>query len=241
MKVCIFTSYFECKIKEMKSQTVLIAAGYKGSGPHHWQTWLEGKLPSVVRVTQEWDKPIISVWAMNIRKAIDQAPGAVWIVAHSFGCLASVIAAVDRRDKVAGLMLVAPADPDRFTPVGISSHIDCECLIQSIEVVLPKSLLGIPCLFIASTDDPWLTHSKAKLMSEWWGSKLVTLDGVGHINTESGFGAWPKGLELFNELRKMHEMMPLGEICIEHADTGKSTHSRQLAKARHVMRRALRL
>ncbi|WP_042570518.1 alpha/beta hydrolase, partial [Ralstonia solanacearum] len=36
------------------------------------------------------------------------------LVAHSFGCLASLHWAAQARDAVAGVLLVAPADPDKF-------------------------------------------------------------------------------------------------------------------------------
>jgi predicted alpha/beta hydrolase family esterase len=33
-----------------------------------------------------------------------------------------------------------------------------------------------------------------------WGSELVRLQNAGHINIESGFGAWPLGLALLQSL-----------------------------------------
>ncbi len=40
-------------------QTVLIVPGYHGSGPGHWQSWLEGELPEARRVTGiDWDEPL---------------------------------------------------------------------------------------------------------------------------------------------------------------------------------------
>lgn len=38
---------------------------------------------------------MLARWAGAVRDAIDRAPGPVWVVAHSFGCLASVVAAAD--------------------------------------------------------------------------------------------------------------------------------------------------
>ena len=78
-------------------QTVLIIPGYHGSGPGHWQNWLEGELPEAHRVAGiDWDTPLLARWAGEVRREIDAAPGAVWLVAHSFGCLASAVAAADR-------------------------------------------------------------------------------------------------------------------------------------------------
>lgn len=105
--------------------TVLIVPGFHGSGPGHWQTWLEGELPDARRVGGiDWDTPLLARWAGEVRREIDEAAGAVWLVAHSFGCLASVVAAADRPHKVAGLLLVAPADPERFELLGVREDPD---------------------------------------------------------------------------------------------------------------------
>ena len=98
--------------------TVLIVPGFHGSGPDHWQSWLERQLPESRRVSGiDWEAPVLARWAAEVRREIDAAASAVWLVAHSFGCLASVVAAADRPEKVAGALLVAPADPARFRPV----------------------------------------------------------------------------------------------------------------------------
>ena len=175
----------------------LIVPGLHGSGPDHWQSWWERQDPQARRVGQQhWDKPDLRRWAGQVRRGIDASAGPVWLVAHSFGCLASVRAGVDRPNRVAGALLVAPADPEKF---GLTER-------------LPQSPLPFPSIVVASTSDPWLRFVRAAYWANRWGSCLLNLGDVGHINPASGFGPWPAGMELLRELQSAHGDWPQGEI-----------------------------
>ena len=122
--------------------TTLIVPGLHGSGHDHWQTWFERQIPDCIRVMQsDWSEPDLPKWSAKLRRELSRAPGRVYVVAHSFGCLAAVQAAFDYRESIDGLMLVAPADPARF---GLSAAI-------------PERPLGVPSVVIASTNDPWMS------------------------------------------------------------------------------------
>ena len=74
---------------------VLIVPGLRNSGPDHWQTWFEKRLPNARRVQQaDWERTCLAEWAGRVRQEIDGADAPVWIIRGAF--------------------LVAPADPDRF-------------------------------------------------------------------------------------------------------------------------------
>lgn len=177
---------------------ILIVPGLRGSGPGHWQTWWEAREPRSARVEQaDWHTPDLSRWSGRVGAAIDRAEAPVWLVAHSFGCLASVHAAARRPGKVAGALLVAPANPDKF---GVGPD-------------LPGERLPCPSLLVASLDDPWMSFGRAADWSARWGSRLVNLGRAGHINVESGFGPWPRGPRLLEELRR---------TAASHPDTGAS-------------------
>ena len=66
----------------------------------------------------------------------------------------------------------------------------------------PMPLVRLPFLstVVASTDDPYVSMERAALFARSWGSRLVTIGAAGHINTASGLGDWPRGLELLQEL-----------------------------------------
>lgn len=165
--------------------TTLIVPGLNGSGPEHWQTWLEGRIPGSIRVHQnDWAEPNLDRWAGALRREVHRAGDRVVIVAHSFGCLAAAQVAFDYRELVAGVMLVAPADPLRF----------------GLDHRLPKTTLGVPVALIASTDDPWMSYRRAAKWADTWDAYLINLGAVGHINVASGFGPWPQGLAIYRSL-----------------------------------------
>jgi predicted alpha/beta hydrolase family esterase len=165
---------------------VLIVPGLGDSGPDHWQTWWQARENEAVRVGQEdWRTPDLERWSTRVREALDRAAEPVWLVAHSFGCLASVRAAAERPNRVAGALLVAPADPDRF----------------GVATALPAEPLAFPSVIVGSTNDPWMAFTRAVYWSERWGSRLFGLGKAGHINAESGYGPWPQGQALLQELQ----------------------------------------
>lgn len=167
--------------------TVLTVPGLHGSGADHWQTWLERKVAGSVRVIQrDWSDPYLPHWSARVRRELNRVPGRVFIVAHSFGCLAAAQATFDYAEQVSGLMLVAPADPAMF---------------GSSALVSERSL-GVPSVVVASTNDPWMQYSRATEWAEAWGAELVKLGAAGHINPAAGFGPWPEGLAILRRLRR---------------------------------------
>lgn len=166
--------------------TTLIVPGLYGSGVDHWQTWFEGQIPNCTRVVQsDWSAPDLPRWSAKVRREINRAPGRVWIVAHSFGCLAAVHVASDSSERISGLMLVAPADPARF----------------GLQSTITNMVLGPHSIVVASTNDRWMSIDSAAAWAGAWGSELINLGAAGHINISSGHGAWPRGLDIYWSLR----------------------------------------
>jgi predicted alpha/beta hydrolase family esterase len=218
-------------------ETVLIVPGYHGSGPGHWQTWLEGELPDARRVSGiDWDAPLLARWAGEVRREIDGAAGAVWLLAHSFGCLASAVAAADRPQRVAGLLLVAPADPERFGLLGVRGDTRRSAGVGEF---LPQSAFACPSILVASRTDPWLAPPAARRWAERWGSRLVDIGAAGHINIESGHGPWPLALTLLRQLRETADR-PRGPSAADR-QTPLRGRSSALARLRHQTRRFLSL
>lgn len=67
------------------------------------------------------------------------------LVAHSFGCLAALHWTVQTKEAVAAVLLVAPADPDKF----------------GVRDLLPDHALPFPVTLIASRNDPWMPQGSA--------------------------------------------------------------------------------
>jgi len=168
-------------------EQVLIVPGLRNSGPTHWQSWFETILPNTRRVEQaDWERTCLSDWAARVQQAIDASDEPLWIVAHSFGCLASVTAGFNRPSRIRGALLVAPADPDRFGE----------------PVALLEEKLAFPSLVVASSNDPWVKSSAAEHWAGQWGSDYLNIGAAGHINVDSGHGPWPQGKALFEEFRQ---------------------------------------
>lgn len=195
--------------------TTLIVPGFHGSGAAHWQTWFENELPHARRVGGiDWEAPVIAAWSDAIGREIDAAAGSVWLVAHSFGCLASVAAAAvkGRSDKIAGAFLVAPADPWRFAPNGLRESLPAPHTSATIEGALPQRPLDFPVVVVASENDPWVKFTTAAYWADVWGAHLLNAGHAGHINVDSGFGPWPKGLAVFENMQSTQEGFLLGTV-----------------------------
>jgi len=205
-----------------QAENLLIVPGYQGSGECHWQTWLRRQLPgSQVLDDVNWHKPVLADWAERVREEIALATAPLWIVAHSFGCLATAVAVADCPQGVAGVILVAPADPARFNLLGLNTA-DSERLgarklqISTLADVLRDKALDVPGLLIASENDPWLTLEDAGRWAQVWGLEVHNAGHAGHINPESGFGPWPQLLEILSLLQSRHVSSAMSIPGIHH-------------------------
>ncbi len=186
----------------MSASPILIVPGFKGSGPAHWQTWLQAQIPESTRINGiDWDKPVLALWAERVRDELARATQPLRVIAHSFGCLATVVAVADRPEQVAELILVAPADPDRFDFTGLKPE-DLPFGSFSLSEALPRRSLHVNGTVIASRNDPWLTFEKAAGLANDWGLDVYDAGQAGHINADSGFGPWPDLLQMLGKSPK---------------------------------------
>jgi len=154
---------------------VLVAPGLHDSGPEHWQSRWQRQYPAFERVRQDdWSDPVLPIWSARVDDVRRRDSRPTLIVAHSFGCLASVHSVAAAPAGIAGLLLVAPADPDKF----------------GVAALLPHGPLPVPSILIASTNDPWMPLERARQWARRWGSTLIDAGALGHINAESGLGDW---------------------------------------------------
>ena len=168
--------------------TLVIVPGWRDSGPGHWQTLWAEQIPGAVRVQQDdWITPSRKAWISSITQTILAQPGPVVVAAHSLGCIATTHLPPEAVARIQGALLVAPADPERrgvladFAPV-------------------PYQALSYRSVLVASSNDPFCPVRTAGAYARAWGSEFVRLQNAGHINVESGHGAWPLGLALLQSL-----------------------------------------
>ncbi|WP_020394589.1 RBBP9/YdeN family alpha/beta hydrolase [Thiolinea disciformis] len=194
-------------------ENILIVPGLYGSGLQHWQSWFEHKVRNCVRVEQpDWDNPILSEWVNTFNRYMEQVQGRIWIVAHSFGCLTTMAAAQQYTNRIAGAMLVAPANPERFNSDGFQESIFYISAQRSLTLKLPQHYPQFPTLVIASTNDPWMPLEQAKKWAERWESGFINAGAVGHINIASGHGPWLEGLEYFQRFKAAQQYIVRGDI-----------------------------
>lgn len=189
--------------------TTLIIPGLYSSGHDHWQTWFEERIPGTIRVVQrDWTDPNLPDWSSRVRRDISRTPGRLFLVAHSFGVLAAVQAASDLHERIAGALLVAPADPDKF---GLADYV-------------PREELPFRSVVVGSANDSWMTLGRAADWADAWGSDFVNLGEAGHINAEAGFGPWPEGLALLERLRRAATLHVVASAETTPPKTGTSGH-----------------
>lgn len=167
---------------------ILIVPGWRDSGTGHWQTLWAERYANAVRVQQDnWLAPTREAWVESISRTILAQSGPVVIAAHSLGCIAVTQLPPEAESRIAGALLVAPADPERravladFAPV-------------------PSRRLPYRSIVVASNNDPYCPIRLAGAYARHWCSEFVRVPDAGHINVESGHGEWPLGVALLQSL-----------------------------------------
>lgn len=168
--------------------TTLIVPGWRDSGPGHWKSLWAERLPGARRVVQDdWITPRRAAWVASLERQILGSEGPVVIAAHSLGCIAVSHLQGECLGRIAGALLVAPADPERRATLGDFAPV-------------PFHRLPYRSVLVASSDDPYCPVRLASAYARAWGSEFVRLPGAGHINIDSGHGDWSLGLALLQSL-----------------------------------------
>ncbi|AHV92377.1 RBBP9/YdeN family alpha/beta hydrolase [Bordetella holmesii] len=176
----------------MRLQPIIIP-GWKDSRPGHWQTLWADSLPYARRLRQQdWQNPQRAQWLAALCASVDEASSPVLLIAHSLGCLVAASLPIALRSRVAGALLVAPADVEQAgTPA---------CLRDFAPI--PQQPLPFQSVVVASDNDPYCSLSRARHFAQDWGSRFVVVPQAGHLNADSGLGQWPQGLKLLGALRR---------------------------------------
>ncbi|MCY1263190.1 Serine hydrolase [compost metagenome] len=171
-----------------QSSTVLIVPGLRDHVPEHWQTLLAERLPKVRSVPPlETGKLDCSARVEAIRRELEQIDDTVILVAHSAGVLMVAHWAARYLGRIKGALLVTPPDLDADWPQGYPSREDLEA---GGWLPLPRQALPFPSIVAASSNDHLASLDAVRRMARDWGSTLVELGEVGHLNPASGYGDW---------------------------------------------------
>lgn len=184
------------------ASTVLIVPGLRGHVAEHWQTLLAAQLPRARTVPLAGDAASSLSCAGRVaalEAALAGIDGPVILVAHSAGTLTVAHWAARRRGAVAGALLVTPPDLDAAWPPGYPQP---AVLRQQGWAPLPAGPLPFPSLVCASGNDHLASLDAVRRMAADWGSELLELGMVGHMNPASGHGPWPLAADLVARLQR---------------------------------------
>jgi hypothetical protein len=166
----------------------LIVPGLDGSPAPHWQHWWAATDPRALLVDlSDPGRPSPAAWEAELASTILHHPDCV-LVGHSLGAiLVARILTKWPQLKVRAALLVAPAETRGSDRIGHFGPI-------------PERPLGVPARVVASRNDPWMSFARVASLARSWETDLVDLGHAGHINVASGFGPWPDGKRLRDEL-----------------------------------------
>jgi predicted alpha/beta hydrolase family esterase len=172
--------------------TILIVPGLRDHVAQHWQTLLEAKLSKTRKVRSvpplETDKLSHAARVAALNKVVSEIDGPIIMVAHSGGCITVAHWAQEHQREIKGVLLAAPPDFESPMPEGYPSN---EALEQNGWLPTPRTKLPFVSIVAASTNDPLGKLDRVSELAEVWGSGLVNVGAVGHLNPASGYGEWP--------------------------------------------------
>ena len=181
--------------------TIVIVPGLRDHVPEHWQTLLEAKL---VKTRHVVSVPPLREDGLNcaarveaIQQTVQSIDGPIIFVAHSGGVVMLLHWARKYRHAVQGALLAAPPDFETPLPAGYPA---LEVLQANGWLPVPTSRLPFASLVAASTNDPLASFSRVKTMATHWGSTLVNVGAVGHLNPASGYGEWLRAEQLLKQI-----------------------------------------
>jgi predicted alpha/beta hydrolase family esterase len=170
----------------------LLLPGWQDSGPAHWQSRWQPRTGFERAEQDDWWWPRRGDWMARLEDLLlaDERPAV--LVAHSLGChLVAAWAQHSRHTRrVAAALLVAPPDLTRTdTPPQLHNW-----------SALAAQELPFASTTVLSANDPFCALTQGLQIAQGWGSEVVLLGPLGHINGDSGLGDWPEGLALLAAL-----------------------------------------
>ena len=182
--------------------TVLIVPGLRDHVAQHWQTLLAAELPRVALVPPMGrDDLDCAARMLAIEHAAQKVQGPLVIVAHSGGVVMVAHWAQHTRRPVLGALLAAPPDFEVPMPEGYPTLAELQA---GGWLPVPRTPLPFPSIVAASRNDPLAAFGRVEALARDWGSTLVDLGEVGHLNPASGYGPWPRAHEFIARLQARH-------------------------------------
>ncbi len=181
--------------------TILMVPGLRDHVPEHWQTLLERKLPKATSVPRmAHDMLSCAAWVAALDETLAAIEGPVILVAHSAGVMITAHWALRHARAIHGALLAAPPDFESPLPEGYPTQ---EVLRANGWLPTPRARLPFPSVVAASTNDPLGRRERVAELAGAWGSRLVDVGAVGHLNPAAGYGEWPRAESFIAELTRL--------------------------------------
>ncbi|MBL4899711.1 MAG: alpha/beta hydrolase [Colwellia sp.] len=169
---------------------IVFVPGYGNSINGHWQEiWYKEFKDSYWVEQDDWENPDCVDWVETLNLLIQSLEGPILLVTHSLGGSTVVEWSKKYTANVLGAFLVAVPDVQSVNfPEEISGY-----------QTPPLEKLPFPSLVLASTDDPYSKLDRTKYFAKTWGSELISIGNLGHVNTDSNIGKWSEGKNQLNK------------------------------------------
>lgn len=178
--------------------TVLIVPGLRDHVEQHWQTLLAAQLPRVRTVPPMGREDLdCAAKVAAIEREAQSVEGPLVVVAHSGGVVMLAHWARQTRRPVLGALLATPPDFEQPMPAGYPT---LDALRAGGWLPVPREPLPFRSIVAVSRNDPLGRLERVAELARQWGSALIDLGEVGHLNPASGYGPWPRALKLIEEL-----------------------------------------
>jgi predicted alpha/beta hydrolase family esterase len=186
----------------MTPPAALIVPGLRDEVAEHWQTLLAARLRAAgtpVRSVPPMGRADLDCAARvaAIEHELSAIDGPVVLVAHSGGTIMVAHWAQRHRRPIHGALLATPPDFERPMPEGYPTM---DALERAGWLPVPRAPLPFPSIVAASRNDPLGRYERVAELARAWGSRLVDLGEVGHLNPAFGYGEWPGAVEFIREL-----------------------------------------
>jgi predicted alpha/beta hydrolase family esterase len=194
---------------QRETHTTVFVPGLRGHVDDHWQTRLAARVPGAVVVPSFGrDKRDLAGRVADLNEVVLDAGAPVTIVAHSAGVLTTVHWARKHDLPVRGALLATPPDLAHELPPEYPSLAD---LAEDGWLPIPRDRLRFPSIVASSRNDALGDVARVRALATSWGSRLVDLGSVGHLNPASGYGEWPEAEVLLDELSSMLPVAGAGD------------------------------
>ncbi len=173
---------------------VFIVHGYDATPDDNWFPWLKKQLEErgfdvIVPQMPEAATPSLEKWLTHLQQLVGKCDENTFLVGHSLGTITCLkfLETLPENQKAGGVVLVAGFSEDiNFSP--LYSFTEKPLNYKKVKDSV-KNIVAIH-----STDDMAVPYRFAEIIQDKLNAKLITLQGLGHINASNGCFELPEAL-----------------------------------------------